>query len=217
MKQVIVGILVGSLLVACQKRPSDTGEEKTVEAVQPQMTSKTVATASPKQGGAAGATGSTPQESQDTKSGSGLAHVGNPTGATTDAMKVAAGAQSFNPSKTVPFEIGILTLLKEDLVVGTGPSAKSGDRVQVHYTGRLLDGTVFDASKKRGMPFSFTLGQGSVIRGWDMGVVGMKRGGKRKLSVPAKLAYGKRGSPPKIPPNATLIFEIELLSIKAKR
>lgn len=104
-------------------------------------------------------------------------------------------------------------LKKEDLKVGKGKEAKTGDTVEVHYTGTLLDGTKFDSSVG-GKPFSFTLGKGMVIKGWDQGVVGMKVGGKRKLTIPSKLGYGKRGSPPKIPPNAALVFEIELLAVK---
>jgi FKBP-type peptidyl-prolyl cis-trans isomerase len=102
---------------------------------------------------------------------------------------------------------------KEDLVQGAGPAAKTGDRVSVHYTGRLLDGTQFDSSLDRGLPFDFVIGAREVIEGWDDGVVGMKKGGKRKLTIPPHLAYGKRGSPPKIGPDATLVFEIELLEI----
>ena len=105
-------------------------------------------------------------------------------------------------------------LVKEDTVVGKGPAAKSGDRVSVHYTGTLLDGTKFDSSRDRGEPFEFTLGSGMVIKGWDQGVVGMKKGGKRRLTIPSELGYGKSGSPPKIPPDATLMFDIELLDIK---
>jgi FKBP-type peptidyl-prolyl cis-trans isomerase len=105
-------------------------------------------------------------------------------------------------------------LQKEDVKVGTGPAAKKGDHVVVHYTGTLTDGTKFDSSRDRNEPFDFTLGQGQVIRGWDEGVVGMKKGGIRKLTIPSDMAYGKRGSPPKIPPDATLKFDIELLEIK---
>ena len=105
-------------------------------------------------------------------------------------------------------------LVKDDLKVGTGREAKSGDHVFVHYTGTLTDGTKFDSSRDRGEPFDFTLGAGNVIKGWDQGVVGMKKGGKRKLTIPSDLGYGKPGSPPKIPPDATLLFDIELLDIK---
>lgn len=107
-------------------------------------------------------------------------------------------------------------LIKEDLTVGTGPEAKTGDAVKVHYTGKLLkNGSTFDSSVGK-EPFGFTIGEGQVIKGWDEGVPGMKVGGKRKLTIPSRLAYGDAGSPPKIPPKATLVFEIELLSIEGK-
>ncbi len=99
-----------------------------------------------------------------------------------------------------------------DVVVGTGPEARSGQTVAVHYTGTLADGTKFDSSKDRGQPFSFTLGTGQVIKGWDQGIVGMKVGGTRTLVIPPALGYGDRGTGP-IPPNATLNFEVELLAI----
>jgi len=102
----------------------------------------------------------------------------------------------------------------EDLVGGTGAEAKAGDTVSVHYTGWLINGTEFDSSLKRGQPFEFTLGQGRVIQGWDEGVAGMKVGGKRKLTIPPELGYGARGSGSQIPPNSTLVFEVELLEIK---
>jgi FKBP-type peptidyl-prolyl cis-trans isomerase len=101
-----------------------------------------------------------------------------------------------------------------DEVVGTGAEAKTGDTVSVHYTGTLTDGTKFDSSLDRGTPLDFTIGAGNVIKGWDEGVVGMKVGGKRRLTIPPGLAYGSSGYPPVIPPNATLIFEIELVAIK---
>ena len=107
-------------------------------------------------------------------------------------------------------------LESKDLVPGKGAEAKTGDTVSVHYTGTLLDGKEFDSSKKHGQPFTFELGAGKVIKGWDQGVVGMKVGGKRKLTIPPSLAYGARGFPPVIPPNSTLNFEIELLEIKKK-
>ena len=102
---------------------------------------------------------------------------------------------------------------REDVVVGLGPPAKKGDRVSVHYSGFLLDGTKFDSSVDRGVPFEFVIGQHQVIEGWENGVTGMKKGGKRKLKIPPHLAYGLTGSPPKIGPDATLLFDIELLEI----
>jgi FKBP-type peptidyl-prolyl cis-trans isomerase FkpA len=102
----------------------------------------------------------------------------------------------------------------EDLIVGTGKEATAGDFVIVHYTGRLANGKKFDSSVDRGEPFTFQLGMGKVIKGWDQGVAGMKEGGKRKLIIPPELGYGAKGFPPDIPPNAQLIFEVELLKVK---
>lgn len=104
------------------------------------------------------------------------------------------------------------SLLQEDLEVGAGAQAKAGDRVSVHYRGTLQDGTLFDQSHGRG-PFDFGLGAGQVIKGWDEGVAGMRVGGKRRLTIPPVLGYGARGAGGVIPPNATLIFEVELLKI----
>ena len=101
----------------------------------------------------------------------------------------------------------------EDLTVGTGPEAKKGQDVSVHYTGWLADGTKFDSSKDRGEPFGFKLGAGAVIKGWDLGVQGMKVGGARKLTIPSRLGYGERGFPGAIPLNSTLVFEVELLGV----
>ena len=103
-----------------------------------------------------------------------------------------------------------------DVKVGTGAVAKAGDRVSVHYRGSLkADGKEFDASRPRGRPFTFQLGAGNVIKGWDQGVAGMRVGGTRKLTIPGPLGYGAGGSPPKIPPNATLLFDVELLEVKS--
>jgi FKBP-type peptidyl-prolyl cis-trans isomerase FkpA len=101
----------------------------------------------------------------------------------------------------------------EDVTVGEGAEAKAGDNVSVHYTGWLTDGQKFDSSKDRNQPFQFSLGAGMVIRGWDEGVQGMKIGGVRKLTIPAELGYGARGAGGVIPPNATLVFEVELLGV----
>ena len=107
------------------------------------------------------------------------------------------------------------TLLSEDLVVGTGATAVAGDTVTVNYIGTLTDGTKFDSSYDRGQPYTFRLGAGAVIQGWDMGVPGMKVGGKRRLTIPPSLAYGSQGNGV-IPPNATLKFDIDLVSILGK-
>ena len=101
----------------------------------------------------------------------------------------------------------------EDLVEGDGDVAEAGKTVSVHYTGWLTDGSKFDSSKDRNMPFEFPLGAGHVIRGWDEGVQGMKIGGTRKLTIPPQLGYGAAGAGGVIPPNATLVFEVELLAI----
>ena len=103
---------------------------------------------------------------------------------------------------------------QSDLVVGKGREAKNGDTLVVEYTGTLSDGTVFDSTQKHGKPFSFELGAGRVIKGWDQGLAGMKVGGKRKLTIPPALAYGDKGMPPIIPPASTLVFDVELVSIK---
>ncbi|HKI06150.1 MAG TPA: FKBP-type peptidyl-prolyl cis-trans isomerase [Thermoanaerobaculia bacterium] len=100
-----------------------------------------------------------------------------------------------------------------DVETGQGAEAQTGKNVSVHYTGWLENGTKFDSSKDSGRPFSFPLGAGHVIRGWDEGVAGMKVGGKRRLTIPANLGYGAQGAGGVIPPNATLIFEVELLKV----
>jgi FKBP-type peptidyl-prolyl cis-trans isomerase len=120
------------------------------------------------------------------------------------------------PTQTAP-AVPDAPLKAEDLVVGKGAEAKAGDTVTVHYVGTLTDGKEFDASRKHGdKGFEFQLGAGRVIKGWDQGVAGMKVGGKRKLTIPPGLGYGARGAPPVIPPNATLVFEVELLAVKPK-
>ncbi len=105
-------------------------------------------------------------------------------------------------------------LIIEELTLGEGAACKAGDHVSMHYTGWLTNGKKFDSSVDRNDPFNFQLGVGQVIPGWDQGVEGMQIGGKRKLTIPSKLAYGEMGAGGIIPPNATLVFDVELLAIK---
>lgn len=130
------------------------------------------------------------------------------TGLAAIALVTLSGTAAF--AESMPGQIKIT-----DLVAGTGDEAVNHAQVKVHYTGWLLDGTKFDSSKDRDEPFYFYLGNGEVIPGWDMGVKGMKVGGKRELIIPPALAYGERGAPGAIPPNSTLKFEVELLGVKA--
>lgn len=113
-------------------------------------------------------------------------------------------------------EVEIEKLKIEDIIVGEGEEVVGGDLVSVHYVGTLLDGTEFDSSYGRGEPFQFEVGASQVIKGWEEGLLEMKVGGKRKLTIPPSLAYGEEGVPGAIPPSATLVFEIELLEIVAK-
>jgi FKBP-type peptidyl-prolyl cis-trans isomerase FkpA len=106
-----------------------------------------------------------------------------------------------------------MPLQSEDVKVGTGTEATKGKQVTVHYVGTLTNGSKFDSSRDRNEGFSFLLGAGQVIQGWDEGVAGMKIGGVRKLTIPPEMGYGVRGYPPVIPPNSTLLFEVELLSV----
>jgi FKBP-type peptidyl-prolyl cis-trans isomerase len=108
-------------------------------------------------------------------------------------------------------DMALLTI--EDIIPGTGAEAKMGDLVSVHYTGSFLDGTVFDSSKTKGTPSEFKVGDERIIKGWNLGLLGMKVGGTRHITIPPELAYGAEGSPA-IPPNSTLKFEVELLEIK---
>ena len=122
---------------------------------------------------------------------------------TTDSDAAAGGGLTTTPSG----------LKYEDVKEGAGEAAATGQTVSVHYTGWLTNGTKFDSSKDRGTPFEFPLGGGRVIKGWDEGVAGMKVGGVRKLTIPPELGYGARGAGGVIPPNATLVFEVELLKV----
>ncbi len=136
------------------------------------------------------------------------------------AEKPAAAAQKPADLKAQPapggsVDPGAVSELKvEDLKEGTGEGAKTGDTVVVHYTGTLTNGKKFDSSLDRGKPFPVKLGARRVIPGWEQGLVGMKTGGKRKLTIPPQLAYGPRGAGKAIPPNATIIFDIEMIEIK---
>jgi FKBP-type peptidyl-prolyl cis-trans isomerase FkpA len=134
------------------------------------------------------------------------------------ALGIVALTAGYSPAQDKKEEPKVITtasgLKYQDMKVGDGAEAKKGDTVEVHYTGWLTDGKKFDSSVDRGKPFSFKLGAGMVIKGWDEGVAGMKVGGKRKLTIPPDLAYGKRGAGDVIPADATLVFEVELLKIK---
>jgi len=113
--------------------------------------------------------------------------------------------------KPVQYDNGLTV---QDVVVGTGKTAENGDTLSTHYVGALQDGTVFDESYGRGQPIQFVLGSGQLIQGWDLGLVGVKEGGKRRLIIPPELAYGAQGAGGVIPPNATLLFEIELVLVQ---
>lgn len=130
-------------------------------------------------------------------------------GVLTLALGVGGSMAENNQEVTTPSGLKYV-----DQVVGTGEMAVAGKTANVHYTGWLENGKKFDSSVDRGQPFSFPLGAGRVIKGWDEGVQGMKVGGKRKLTIPSDLGYGSRGAGGVIPPNATLVFDVELLGIR---
>jgi len=145
------------------------------------------------------------------------------TDATTPAIKAVKvtpgpGEGDLKVKPVIPRQSGAApkVLIVQDLIVGTGTEAKSGDSVTVQYVGVLFaNGKEFDSSWKAGKPFTFDLGSGGVIAGWDQGVEGMKVGGRRRLIIPAELGYGAAGSPPTIPANAALVFDVDLVSVKA--
>jgi len=126
-------------------------------------------------------------------------------------MSETPGGPPAVPGDTVTTSSGLKYIVIQS---GSGPAAESGQQVRVHYTGWLTDGTKFDSSVDRGDPFTFPLGQGRVIRGWDEGVAGMNVGEKRRLVIPAELGYGSRGAGGVIPPGATLVFDVELLGVQ---
>ena len=141
-----------------------------------------------------------------------LAQAGKAAETSTTAKTPTSGPLATEPKVTPPTGAAPSKLVSKDLITGTGAEAKVGQTVTVNYVGILFNGgKEFDASWKRNEPFSFPLGKGQVIAGWDQGVLGMKVGGRRELVIPAALAYGAKGSPPAIPPNAPLVFVIDLL------
>lgn len=137
-----------------------------------------------------------------------------------EKVEPGPGEGDINTKPKIPAQEGQppSELIAQDVIVGTGAEAKSGDKVSVQYVGVLFDGgeefdTSWTSETKAGSPFEFTLGSGQVIQGWDQGVVGMKEGGRRRLLIPADLAYGEAGSPPKIPANAALVFDVDLKKV----
>ena len=137
-----------------------------------------------------------------------------------EKVEPGPGEGDINTKPKIPAQEGQAPseLIAQDVIVGTGAQAKSGDKVSVQYVGVLFDGgkefdTSWTSETKAGTPFEFTLGSGQVIAGWDQGVVGMKEGGRRRLLIPADLAYGEAGSPPKIPANAALVFDVDLKKV----
>jgi len=149
-----------------------------------------------------------------------VATLGCQQNATTTQSNSPSSQTSTTSTSTVPAPAAPGTrttasgLQIQDLQVGTGLEAVKGKRVSIHYTGTLVDGTKFDSSLDRGTPYELTLGAAEVIAGWDEGIVGMKIGGKRRLTIPPRLGYGERGYPGAIPPNATLMFDLELMDVK---
>jgi peptidylprolyl isomerase len=145
---------------------------------------------------------------------SAAATTSTPTSTTASAKTPASGPLAKQPTVTVPAGAAPTALVIKEIIKGSGAEAKTAQPVTVNYVGALFHGgKVFDASWKRNEPFVFTLGQGAVIKGWDQGVPGMKVGGRRELIIPANLAYGSKGAGSSIPPNAPLVFVIDLLGV----
>jgi FKBP-type peptidyl-prolyl cis-trans isomerase len=149
-----------------------------------------------------------------TPQGEGAQAIGEQPAATTRQNKVATRGADSPPTPVGQSTKTASGLVYETLKEGTGPAARSGQSVTIHYTGTLADGKVFDSSRTKGKPFQTAIGVGQVIPGWDEGVPGMKVGERRKLTIPPELGYGAAGSPPVIPGGATLIFDVELLDAK---
>jgi FKBP-type peptidyl-prolyl cis-trans isomerase len=141
-----------------------------------------------------------------------LIFINQPKTKQTTPIETATEPQQINQQETSTMDVNELII--EDIATGSGVAVKSGDTVVMHYTGTLLDGTKFDSSVDRGQPFETQIGVGQVIQGWDQGIPGMQVGGKRKLTIPSSLGYGSTGAGGVIPPNAALIFDVELLEIK---
>jgi len=144
----------------------------------------------------------------------GCAHNSGSTSSSTSSTNTTAKATTTTAPAAGNVQVLSGGVRAEDLKVGDGALAETGTNVTVHYTGWLTDGTKFDSSVDRGDPFKFRLGAGQVIRGWDEGVKGMRVGGKRKLTIPPDMGYGATGAQGVIPPNATLVFDVELLDVK---
>lgn len=175
-----------------------------------------------------GATGWLIYDRQQSNIGKTAASIGITIGSTTPTPPPAVGDIAMkdiksllgSPSTKPSGGEGLVRTLEggmrvQDVVVGTGEEARSGMAVAVHYTGALEDGTKFDSSLDRGKPFQFMLGGGMVIKGWDVGIAGMRVGGKRKLAIPPTMGYGAQGSGSIIPPNAALYFDVELLAVQS--
>jgi peptidylprolyl isomerase len=165
---------------------------------------------------ALGACGSDKTKTSEIPSGGTPSQSSTPAPTTPEEPKtVAEDNLKGKPKVSVPKGKAPTKLVIEDIVKGKGRAAKKGDKLTVQYVGVLFkDGTQFDASWDNGQPFDFELGGGNVIKGWDKGLVGMKVGGRRQLVIPSDLAYGAQGSPPSIPPDAALVFDIDLKKVQ---